>query len=397
MDLASNADHPTSGFRINYNFSTYQQQEIEIIFVTDHKRFGQLNKGDILLQINGINVDSISEKDLNKFIMNSSNTKSPNEFKINYLTVYRPFVEDQLNQNNTNGEDEDDGSSQQDNENQNDDKDEEYQGDNNNDQNNENQENNSNSTSNSNNKTNNNLNLSYKTKPINNHKTVNGTTNGEASKPINVVSPISSSTPMRNSLVNSNESANEIKNKTNMLDLNTLYDTPYEIEDILLNKINGAMGLSIVGGGNVACHPFGVEKPGIFISKIVPDGAASKTNLKVGDRILKVNNVDVTHMSHDDTVEELKRNVTHVSLLVSHDPQPSGLQEIMLHRSYPEETLGIRINGGIENKSANIFDPNDEGIFVVNIINGTIAQKDGRLQIGTRIMEVSILILFPAF
>jgi len=76
-------------------------------------------------------------------------------------------------------------------------------------------------------------------------------------------------------------------------------------------------------------------------------------------------------------------------LLVSHDPQPKGMQEVMLYRSYPEETIGIRINGGIEMKSANIYDASDEGIFVVNLINGTLAQKDGRLQVGTRIMEVN--------
>lgn len=149
------------------------------------------------------------------------------------------------------------------------------------------------------------------------------------------------------------------------------------------------MGLSIVGGGNVACHPFGIDNPGIFISKIVPGGAASNTNLRVGDRILKVNGIDVTSMSHDDTVDELKRNSGQVVLLVSHDPQPKGMQEVMLYRSYPEETIGIRINGGIEMKSANIYDASDEGIFVVNLINGTLAQKDGRLQVGTRIMEVS--------
>ena len=150
------------------------------------------------------------------------------------------------------------------------------------------------------------------------------------------------------------------------------------------------MGLSIVGGGNVACHPFGIDHPGIFISKIVPDGPASKTSLRVGDRILKVNGVDVQNLSHDETVDELKKNSHQVVLFVSHDPQPKGMQEIILQRSYPDETIGIRINGGIENKSANLYDSADEGIFVVNIINGTIAHRDGRLQVGTRIMEVSL-------
>jgi protein scribble len=372
-------DHPVSGFRINYNFSTYQQQEVEIIFVADQKRFGQLNKGDILLQINGINVDSISEKDLNKFIINSSNSKSPYEFRINYLTVYRPFVEDQMDQNEPNQEDQDDGSSQQDNENQYDDK---YDDQNDNNNNNNNDDNHPKSN-NSNNINSSNNGINHKTNNANakfndiNIKCSTNLNSDEASKSANTVSPISSSTPMKPNGENQGVS------------LNKFYNTPYEIEEIRINKINGAMGLSIVGGGNVACHPFGVDKPGIFISKIVPDGAASKTSLKVGDRILKVNDMDVTQISHDDAVEELKRHPNHVLLLVSHDPQPSGLQEIVLHRSFPEETLGIRINGGIENKSANIFDAADEGIFVVNIINGTLAQKDGRLQIGTRIMEVS--------
>jgi hypothetical protein len=103
-----------SGFRINHNFNTYQQREVEIIFIADHKRYNQLCKGDILLQINGKNVDAISEKDLNKFVINSNNPKAPSEFFIQSLTVYRPFVEDQIS--NDSNQDDDDSSSQQDNE-----------------------------------------------------------------------------------------------------------------------------------------------------------------------------------------------------------------------------------------------------------------------------------------
>lgn len=289
----------TTGFRINHNYNTYQQREVEVIFVADHKRFAHLSKGDILLQINGINVDSLLEKELQKFVLNSSNPKAPQEYQINYLTIYRPYVPELASL--CNGEE---------------------------------------ST---------------------------GSQTSIAESQTNT-EPIHSSTPMK---------------------INNQLESEYEIEDIKIIKLNGAMGLSIVGGGNVACHPFGIEKPGIFISKIVPDGAASRTNLRVGDRILKVNGVDVTNMSHDDCVEELKRNALQVVLLVSHDPQPSGMQEVVLSRTYPEETLGIRINGGIENKSANPYDASDEGIFVVNIIPGTLAHKDGRLQVGTRIMEVS--------
>ena len=108
-----------SGFRINHNFNTYQQREVEIIFIADQKRYNQLCKGDILLQINGKNVDAISEKDLNKFVINSNNPKVSNEYHIQSLTIYRPFVEDQI-ANDSNQDNDDDSSSQQDNEQQDD-------------------------------------------------------------------------------------------------------------------------------------------------------------------------------------------------------------------------------------------------------------------------------------
>ena len=57
-----------------------------------------------------------------------------------------------------------------------------------------------------------------------------------------------------------------------------------------------------------------------------------------------------------------------MTLTVRHDPQPSGLMEIILIKTHIEETLGIRIHGGIENKSANPYDPTDEGIFIIDVI-----------------------------
>jgi hypothetical protein len=355
----------STGFRINYNFNTHQQREVEIIFIADQKRYGQLSKGDILLQINGKNVDSMTEKDLNKFVLNSNNPKNEPEFEIKYLTIYRPFIEDLLSQTDQLSNDDDAGSSS-------------------NQQHLDNHQNgnssfdpntNSSSTSNSpnNESTNGSINSQINIKKLTistNHPQINP--------------PISSSTPLRKL---TNGSSHEDEDELKVVETNG--HAKYEQEEIKIIKQNGAMGLSIVGGGNVACHPFGIDHPGIFISKIVPDGPASKTSLRVGDRILRVNGVDVQNLSHDETVDELKKNSLQVVLFVSHDPQPKGMQEIILKRSYPDETIGIRINGGIENKSANLYDSSDEGIFVVNIINGTIAHRDGRLQVGTRIMEVS--------
>ena len=59
-------------------------------------------------------------------------------------------------------------------------------------------------------------------------------------------------------------------------------------QSVRIMKAGGPLGLSIIGGTDHASHPFGIDEPGVFISKIVPDGAASRTSLRIGDRILSV-------------------------------------------------------------------------------------------------------------
>jgi len=55
------------------------------------------------------------------------------------------------------------------------------------------------------------------------------------------------------------------------------------------------MGLSIIGGSDHFCVPFGAspDDPGVYISKITAGGSAHKTgSLRMGDRILKVCRLD---------------------------------------------------------------------------------------------------------
>ncbi len=105
------------------------------------------------------------------------------------------------------------------------------------------------------------------------------------------------------------------------------------------------MGLSIVGGIDQACPPFGMEQRGVFVSKvkilfsffffrknsfclnqILPNGSASRTNLRIGDRILKVNNRDISQATHLEAVDALLQPTSEVILLIRHDPQPLGLK-----------------------------------------------------------------------
>ncbi|XP_070533884.1 protein scribble homolog isoform X14 [Ptychodera flava] len=169
----------------------------------------------------------------------------------------------------------------------------------------------------------------------------------------------------------------------------------YEIESIVLVRQGGPLGLSIVGGSDHSSHPFGEEEPGIFISKIVQDGAAAKTNLRIGDRILEVNDKDMASATHQDAVTALLENRQKIVLLVRHDPPPDGLQEVVILKT-PGEKLGISIRGGSKGHPGNPLDKSDEGIFISKVNSQGAAGRDGRLTIGLRILEVNNMSLLGA-
>uniref|UniRef100_A0A669B5C6 Protein scribble homolog n=1 Tax=Oreochromis niloticus TaxID=8128 RepID=A0A669B5C6_ORENI len=162
----------------------------------------------------------------------------------------------------------------------------------------------------------------------------------------------------------------------------------YPIEEVTLVKSGGPLGLSIVGGSDHASHPFGINEPGVFISKVIPHGLASQCGLRVGDRILEVNSIDLRHATHQEAVRALLANKQEIRMLVRRDPSPPGMQEIMIQKQ-PGEKLGISIRGGAKGHAGNPFDPTDEGIFISKVSSTGAAARDGRLQVGMRILEVN--------
>ncbi|KAF7667985.1 hypothetical protein LDENG_00037590 [Lucifuga dentata] len=162
----------------------------------------------------------------------------------------------------------------------------------------------------------------------------------------------------------------------------------YPIEDVILMKSGGPLGLSIVGGSDHASHPFGINEPGVFISKVIPQGLACKSGLRVGDRILEVNGIDLRHATHQEAVRALLANKQEIRMLVRRDPSPPGMQEIVIQKQ-PGEKLGISIRGGAKGHAGNPFDPTDEGIFISKVSSSGAAARDGRLQVGMRILEVN--------
>merc|ERR1719273_2741592 len=92
------------------------------------------------------------------------------------------------------------------------------------------------------------------------------------------------------------------------------------VEEVALLRSGGPLGLSIIGGSDHSCIPFGRGEQGIYISKIIAGGAAAATgSLSMGDRILAVNEMDIRSVSHQEAVMALLQSCDTMILKVQHD------------------------------------------------------------------------------
>ncbi|XP_030430619.1 disks large homolog 3 isoform X6 [Gopherus evgoodei] len=159
-------------------------------------------------------------------------------------------------------------------------------------------------------------------------------------------------------------------------------DGMFKYEEIVLERGNSGLGFSIAGGID---NPHVPDDPGIFITKIIPGGAAAMDGrLGVNDCVLRVNEVDVSEVVHSKAVEALKEAGPVVRLVVRRrQPPPETIMEVNLMKG--PKGLGFSIAGGIGNQHI----PGDNSIYITKIIEGGAAQKDGRLQIGDRLLAVN--------
>ncbi|XP_028283153.1 discs large homolog 1-like protein isoform X11 [Parambassis ranga] len=159
-------------------------------------------------------------------------------------------------------------------------------------------------------------------------------------------------------------------------------EADYEYEEITLERGNSGLGFSIAGGTD---NPHIGEDPSIFITKVIPGGAAAQDGrLRVNDVILRVNEVDVRDVTHSRAVEALKEAGSLVRLYVRRrKPGSEKVMEIKLVKG--PKGLGFSIAGGVGNQHI----PGDNSIYVTKIIEGGAAHKDGRLQIGDKLLAVN--------
>ncbi|KAG7231951.1 hypothetical protein INR49_010060 [Caranx melampygus] len=140
-------------------------------------------------------------------------------------------------------------------------------------------------------------------------------------------------------------------------------EADYEYEEITLERGNSGLGFSIAGGTD---NPHIGEDPSIFITKVIPGGAAAQDG-----RLSRA-------------VEALKEAGSLVRLYVRRrKPVSEKVMEIKLVKG--PKGLGFSIAGGVGNQHI----PGDNSIYVTKIIEGGAAHKDGRLQIGDKLLAVN--------
>ncbi|XP_060933467.1 disks large homolog 1-like isoform X2 [Limanda limanda] len=159
-------------------------------------------------------------------------------------------------------------------------------------------------------------------------------------------------------------------------------EADYEYEEITLERGNSGLGFSIAGGTD---NPHIGEDPSIFITKIIPGGAAAQNGrLRVNDCIVRVNECDVREVTHSGAVEALKDAGGLVRLCIR---RRRSLTERILDIKLVKgpKGLGFSIAGGVGNQHV----PGDNSIYVTKVIEGGAAHKDGRLQIGDKLVAVN--------
>uniref|UniRef100_A0A671TYV0 Ligand of numb-protein X 2a n=1 Tax=Sparus aurata TaxID=8175 RepID=A0A671TYV0_SPAAU len=177
-----------------------------------------------------------------------------------------------------------------------------------------------------------------------------------------------------------------------------------EITAIEVHRANPyvELGISVVGGN---------ETPliNIVIQEVYRDGVIARDGrLLAGDQILQVNNVDISNVPHSFARSTLARPCTTLQLTVLRErrcasrappssssstpavphapcstpegtPSSPATLRITLHKRDSTEQLGIKL----------VRRTDESGVFVLDLLDGGLAAKDGRLRSNDRVLAVN--------
>ncbi|XP_064639301.1 tyrosine-protein phosphatase non-receptor type 13-like isoform X2 [Lineus longissimus] len=205
----------------------------------------------------------------------------------------------------------------------------------------------------------------------------------------------------------------------NILDRGTSHDVMATLKyedryEVVLQKINGSLGLNVTGGVNTS-----VRHGGIYVKSMVSNGAAELDNrIQVGDRVLEINDVLLSGVTHKLAVETL-RNTPEVCRLVmergvptSAKPPTSSPGVSVLSNTPTSENSGesekdyslvtkdntfiVELEKTAEGLGFSIVggkDSHDDGIVCIprikNVFPNGAAARSRKMDVGDIILEVS--------
>ncbi|XP_060635261.2 tyrosine-protein phosphatase non-receptor type 13 isoform X5 [Anolis sagrei] len=176
------------------------------------------------------------------------------------------------------------------------------------------------------------------------------------------------------------------------------YEPEVELHVILTKSEKGSLGFTVTKGS---------DSIGCFIHDVLQDPAKSDGRLRPGDRLIKVNDTDVTNMSHTDAVSFLRAAPKMVRLVLGRvlelpkiPMMPHLLPDIDL-TCHKEQQLGISLAGGhdsiyqvvyicdISPKSAADLEGSLHTLDVIHYING-FSTQGMTLKEAKRTLEMSL-------
>eukprot|EP00054_Salpingoeca_dolichothecata_P013124 m.73080 g.73080 ORF g.73080 m.73080 type:complete len:1258 (+) comp20312_c0_seq1:14-3787(+) len=156
--------------------------------------------------------------------------------------------------------------------------------------------------------------------------------------------------------------------------------------EVFIEKGENGLGFSIAGGRDECVQE---NDPSLYITNILPGTSADQQGaLKLLDRIVEVNDVDVTNVTHKEAVELLQLKPNGVKLRVARLPgEQTEDGEVVDHIEFARspEGLGFSIAGGLDQQ----VEENNPSLYVTGIVEGSNCAADGRLQIGDKLLFVN--------
>ncbi|NXV33303.1 PTN13 phosphatase, partial [Rissa tridactyla] len=146
------------------------------------------------------------------------------------------------------------------------------------------------------------------------------------------------------------------------------YEPEVELQVTMTKSEKGSLGFTVTKGN---------DSVGCYIHDIVQDPAKSDGRLRPGDRLIKVNDIDVTNMSHTDAVNFLRAAPKTVKLVLGRVLElpkmpvlPHVLPDITL--TCHKEELGLLLSGG--------HDSLYQVVYISDILPKSVAAREESLR-----------------